>query len=263
MQTIEGMRLNNLCANGAYSGVYWNDGSFQEFSYVTGADSAEMGQGGMRVNMVPKDGGNSFHGFAFGNYSPSVVGVGQLRLVRVSASRASAQNLTGDTTFNKTNNFLTNVSKLTKNYDFNTGVGGPIVSDQAWFYRHVPLSRREQDGRRQLLQPQLAGPRQVHAVRAGHEPSRRRRRPHPQHRGTRRRSSSSSKDQVSYYHDEQDKVRGHWGIASTIPPEASAIQATPTSFVSVTKYTRTQSNKLMFDAGLARLRPGISGELPA
>ncbi|MBW8862543.1 MAG: carboxypeptidase regulatory-like domain-containing protein, partial [Acidobacteria bacterium] len=62
VQTIEGLRLNNLCANGAYSGVYWNDNSFQEISYVTGADSAEMGQGGMRVNMVPKDGGNSFHG---------------------------------------------------------------------------------------------------------------------------------------------------------------------------------------------------------
>ncbi|HMI14202.1 MAG TPA: carboxypeptidase-like regulatory domain-containing protein, partial [Bradyrhizobium sp.] len=46
VQTIEGMRLNNLCANGAYSGVYWNDGSFQEISYITGADSAEMGQGG-------------------------------------------------------------------------------------------------------------------------------------------------------------------------------------------------------------------------
>src|SRR5258708_5296291 len=51
--------------------------------------------------------------------------------------------------------------------------------------------------------------------------------------------------------DEQDKVRGHWGIASNVPPEASAIQATPTSFVSVSKWTRTQSNKLLFDAGLA------------
>src|SRR4051794_28576951 len=70
VQTVEGMRLNNLCANGAYSGVYWNDGSFQEFSYVTGADSAEMGQGGMRVNMVPKDGSNQFHGVVFGNYAP-------------------------------------------------------------------------------------------------------------------------------------------------------------------------------------------------
>src|SRR5689334_4176892 len=55
VQTIDGLRLNNLEANGAYSGVYWNDQSLQEISYVTGADSAEMGQGGSRVNMVPRD----------------------------------------------------------------------------------------------------------------------------------------------------------------------------------------------------------------
>ena len=71
VQTIDGLRLNNLCANGAYSGVYWNDGSLQEISYVTGADSAEMGQGGIRINMVPKDGGNAFRGVVFGNYTPS------------------------------------------------------------------------------------------------------------------------------------------------------------------------------------------------
>src|SRR6476659_1241641 len=70
VQTFEGLRLNNLCANGAYSGVYWNDNSFQELSYVTGADSAEMGQGGIRVNMVPRDGGNSFHGVVSGNFAP-------------------------------------------------------------------------------------------------------------------------------------------------------------------------------------------------
>ena len=69
VQTIEGIRLNNLCAQGAYSGVYWNDASFEEFSYVTGADSAEMGQGGMRVNMVPRDGGNTFRGSIIGNYA--------------------------------------------------------------------------------------------------------------------------------------------------------------------------------------------------
>src|SRR5262249_26357673 len=62
---------------------------------------------------------------------------------------------------------------------------------------------------------------------------------------------ATSKDQISYYHDQQDKVRGHWGIASTVPPEASAIQATPTSFVSVTKWTRTHTNKLLFDGGFA------------
>src|SRR6478735_10507915 len=102
VQTIEGLRLNNLCANGAYSGVYWNDNSFQELSYVTGADSAEMGQGGMRVNMVPKDGGNQFHGVVFGNYAPNTwasdncnsPGVGQ---------PCTRKELAGDLTYNPNN----------------------------------------------------------------------------------------------------------------------------------------------------------------
>src|SRR4051794_18627246 len=249
VQTIEGMRLNNLCANGAYSGVYWNDGSFQEFSYVTGADSAEMGQGGMRVNMVPKDGGNSFHGFAFGNYSPSAwasdncgsSGVGQ---------PCVGKNLTGDTMFNKTSNFLTNVSQLTKNYDSNIGVGGPIMRDKAWFYgtfRYLGVNKTVVDSFYNL-NAQVPGkftPYVADTSRPGIDDG------HIRSIAGRVKFQLSSKDQVSYYHDEQDKVRGHWGISSTVPPEAAAIQATPTSFVSVTKYTRTQSNKLLFDAGLA------------
>src|SRR3954467_13011640 len=102
VQTVEGLRLNNLCGTGQYSGVYWNDGSFQEVSYVTGADSAEMGQGGMRVNMVPKDGGNTFRGAVQGNYADgawssdncSSAGIGQ---------PCSRSNLFGDLTYNPAN----------------------------------------------------------------------------------------------------------------------------------------------------------------
>ena len=90
VQTIEGLRLNNLCAQGAYSGVYWNDASFEEISYITGADSAEMGQGGMRVNMVPRDGGNQFHAQFFGQLRGRRLRSGQLRVARRSVSRARA-----------------------------------------------------------------------------------------------------------------------------------------------------------------------------
>jgi hypothetical protein len=69
VQTVEGLRMNNLCGSGQYSGNYWNDGMFQEISYSTGADSAEMGQGGLRINMIPKDGGNTFRGTVFGNWT--------------------------------------------------------------------------------------------------------------------------------------------------------------------------------------------------
>ena len=245
VQTIEGMRLNNLCANGAFSGVYWNDGSFQEISYVTGADSAEMGQGGMRVNMVPKDGGNAFHGFAFGNYSPSqwasdncaAAGIGE---------PCVGKNLTGDTTFNKTSNFLTNVSRLTKNFDSNAGVGGPLVKDNVWFFgtfRYLGVNKTvadsfyDSDPSPFRFTPDFARP----GVDDGHIRS----------VAGRLSAALSAKDKVSYYHDWQDKVRGHWGISATVPPEASAIQATPTSFVSVSKWTRIHTNQLLFDAGLA------------
>src|SRR5580765_4952389 len=133
VQTIDGLGLNNLCANGAYSGVYWNDQSLQEFSYVTGADSTEMGQGGIRVNMVPKDGGNRFKGTAYGNYTPKSWASDNCDSPGLGLA-CTRGNLTGDTTFNKTTNFLTNVSVLTKNYDSSAGVGGPIMKDKIWFY---------------------------------------------------------------------------------------------------------------------------------
>jgi hypothetical protein len=60
----------------------------------------------------------------------------------------------------------------------------------------------------------------------------------------------SGKDKISVYDDHQHKYRNHWGIASTIPPEAAGVQVTPTSFVNVTKWTRTHTNKLLLEAGL-------------
>ncbi len=224
--------------------MYWNDGSFQEFSYVTGADSAEMGQGGMRVNMVPRDGGNQFHGTVFGNYAPrswasdncGSAGFGQ---------PCSRSELYGDTTFNK-NNYLTNVSVLDKIWDFNPGVGGPIIKDKLWFYatyRYWGVNKTVADSFYDLdpspfkYTPDPSRP----GIDDGHIRS----------VAARVSFQISDKDKLSYYHDDQNKVRGHWGIASNVPPEASAIQATPTSFVSVTKYTRTQTNKLLLDAGFA------------
>jgi hypothetical protein len=50
VQTVEGMRLNNLCGSSAMAtiGTMACSGDF----LLTGADSAEMGQGGLRINMI-------------------------------------------------------------------------------------------------------------------------------------------------------------------------------------------------------------------
>src|SRR5437867_10307742 len=60
---IDGMRFNNLCGSGSYTGISGNDGAIEQIAFETGAISAEMGTGGIRVNMIPKEGGNSFKGF--------------------------------------------------------------------------------------------------------------------------------------------------------------------------------------------------------
>jgi hypothetical protein len=63
---VDGMRINNLCGQGQYSGFYLNDAAAQEITFLTGSGTAEVGSGGLRINVVPKDGGNTFAGTFFG-----------------------------------------------------------------------------------------------------------------------------------------------------------------------------------------------------
>jgi hypothetical protein len=243
VQTVEGLRLNNLCAQGAYSGVYWNEASFEEFSYVTGADSAEMGQGGMRVNMVPRDGGNTFRGQFIGNFADSgfvadncgSAGPGQ---------PCTRSNLTGSTTFNP-NNRLSNVDEVLKIWDVNPSIGGPIKRDTLWFYytfRHWGSEKTKTDS---YFDADPSPFRYVADVnRKGIDDG------HIVSNAIRVSWAASGKDKISVYHDNQRKYRNHWGIAATIPPEAAAVQVTPTSFVNVTKWTRTATNRLLLEAGV-------------
>src|SRR5687768_3883702 len=242
VQTIEGIRLNNLCAQGAYSGVYWNDASFEEFSYVTGADSTEMGQGGMRVNMVPRDGGNSFRGSAVFNFAGESFGSDNCGSAGIGLP-CSRSNLSGSKTFNP-NNHITNVDVIKEIWDVNPTFGGPIKRDKIWFnysFRHLGSTKTKTGAyfdrnpspfiyEEDFDQPGLDD---------GHIVS----------NAGRVSWQASGKDKLSVYHDHQRKYRDHWGISATIPPEAAGVQVTPTSFVNVTKWTRTHTNNLLLEGG--------------
>jgi hypothetical protein len=246
VQTIEGLRLNNLCAQGAYSGVYWNDSSFEEFSYITGADSSEMGQGGIRVNMVPKDGGNTFRGQITGNWATEGFtsdNCGSPGFVNGVLQPCTRSNLSGSTTFNS-GNTLTNVDEIQKIWDVNPSFGGPILRDKLWFhytFRHWGSEKTKTDAyfdrnpSQFIYDPDF----DRKGLDDGHIVS----------NAVRVSWAISSKDKLSVYHDHQRKYRNHWGIAATIPPEAAGVQVTPTSFVNVSKWTRTHTNRLLLEAG--------------
>ncbi len=117
---IDGLRVNNLCGSGQYSGFYMNDASVQELSYATGSEAAEIQSSGIRVNTVPKDGGNRFSGsmFFYGN------GSGLQSDNRSDAMKALQAN----------GQPLVSTAKIAYDYQINPSFGGPLKKDTLWFY---------------------------------------------------------------------------------------------------------------------------------
>src|SRR5207244_1219599 len=58
---MDGMIVNGLQGDGAIQS-YMNDAGAQEMVYQTGGGAADSTSGGVRINLVPKEGGNTFRG---------------------------------------------------------------------------------------------------------------------------------------------------------------------------------------------------------
>ena len=112
---MDGLMIANMACNYSCTGVSTNDASTQELSYEIGAISAETGGGGVRVNIIPKEGGNTFSGSAFFNFSNSGL---------------QADNLDADLRAQG----VDSVDSLDQIFDSNFAFGGPIKRDKLWFW---------------------------------------------------------------------------------------------------------------------------------
>ena len=113
--TQNGVSLG-ITANGANTLIVaTNLSAYQEVTIDTGAVSAELPTGGVRVNYIPKDGGNRVAGtfvFGFGN--------GSMQSDNFSEELRAAG--------------LGTPNALKRSYDYNPGIGGPILRDRLWFH---------------------------------------------------------------------------------------------------------------------------------
>src|SRR6476660_6748321 len=111
---VDGMTVNSSMGDGNIQ-AYNDDALAQQVVFQTSALPAEVAAGGVRVNMIPKDGGNTFKGGGFfGGTAPSW----------------QANNLTDDLRAKgfKYRNFVQHVQ------DFNGNIGGPLKQDRLWFF---------------------------------------------------------------------------------------------------------------------------------
>jgi hypothetical protein len=111
---VDGLKTDTIMNDGRDK-LYFQDHSNLEVSVQTSGAGADVSSGGVRFNMIPKDGGNRFSGSAF-----------------IGGTNGSWQS---DNFSQELENAGLEVgNKIAKVYDYNIQQGGPILPDRLWFF---------------------------------------------------------------------------------------------------------------------------------
>ena len=114
----DGMDIGGNFGNGNQTTFYYNEGSHEEISYQTSMLPAEVDLGGVRINMIPAQGGNQFHGV----------------FLATGATEGMQSDNSSDELFARG---LTARNKLESTYDVNGSIGGPIKRERLWFFGSI------------------------------------------------------------------------------------------------------------------------------
>lgn len=109
---IDGMDMRNT--NGVSQSGYNNFAMVQDVTYQTSSIGADSGAGGVRINMIPREGGNSFKGDFY---------------VAGSGTKFQSNNLTPALKAQ-----LPTPDSLQRLFEATPSFGGPIVRDKVWFF---------------------------------------------------------------------------------------------------------------------------------
>ncbi|HXI28787.1 MAG TPA: carboxypeptidase regulatory-like domain-containing protein [Vicinamibacterales bacterium] len=113
---MNGMPFNNMnnTGGGYNTTLVVNTGTVQEMAVTTSGLTAESRSSGVLTNIVAKEGGNSYHGYLFTNFTNTSL---------------QSSNLTQDLI----DRGLKAVNRVNKLWDVNPVIGGPIIKDKLWF----------------------------------------------------------------------------------------------------------------------------------
>ena len=119
---LNGVSIMTLQAGGNIGGQQPDVGSAAEIAVDTSSLSAEMSTGGVRINFIPKDGGNTFGNSTFFTFAnQSMQGNNYTDALKAAG--------------------LATPTQIDSNYDLNESIGGPIRRDKAWFWFSTRFNR--------------------------------------------------------------------------------------------------------------------------
>jgi carboxypeptidase family protein len=242
---VDGLMVNGLDGDGAVQN-YFNSSMSQEMVYTTSGAAADVSGGGVRLNMIPRDGGNTFKGNLFLGYQNQSF---------------QSSNLTDSL---KARGVKT-PDGIDKLYNVEGGLGGPIRKDKIWFYgsaRSFHLDTLPADA--------LVGIPGTGGINAAPTPG--------TEKGVDRQKINSyqarivwqvnQKTKLSAYNDRILKDRGSDMTAGVDPATASAVWTSPIYTTGSVKLTSTLTNRVLVEAGVSTnyerynivMQPGILKE---
>jgi len=114
-QLVNGVALSTMIGGGWGGGAVPNATGTAEFAIDTAAVDATAATGGVRINFIPRDGGNRFAGTLFGAFA---------------TKGFASNNYDADLQARG----LSAPGNIKVNGDFNPGMGGPFIKDKLWFF---------------------------------------------------------------------------------------------------------------------------------
>ena len=235
---LDGVRLGNT-GTGEFSNFVPDTGSTQEITVDYGAVSAEQAFGGLRIDLIPREGGNTVRGTVF------ATGVN---------SAWQTSNLTQDLQ----NRGLPEPNEMKRAYDINPSIGGPILRDKLWNYTSA---------RWQVNQNYIAG--LYYNANEG-DPTKWLYQEDRGRRGffsleqnginTRFTWQAAQKHKVGFYYDNQSRI---WDdTRAGVSPESAVAYRFPILSLAQASYTAPLTNRLLLEGRLASRGESFGNQLP-
>lgn len=228
---VDGMIVNGLDGDGAVQN-YFNNMMSQEMAYQTAGAGTDVSGGGVRLNMIPKEGGNRFSGAFFGAWSDG---------------RWQSDNLTQSLK----DRGLSVPDRISKIYDFNGSFGGPIRQDKLWFFTSLRRWGVDAPIADTYFTPAESNYSSTYPLctskaiqcEQGIDDQ------HIKSAMARLTWQVSPRNKLGVYYDRVAKDRGHGMNAGDDPATASQIWTSPDYSTGSVKWTSAASNKMLVEGG--------------
>jgi hypothetical protein len=210
---LDGIQLNGMCGNGATQS-YSNTQNYEEITVTNAGAGADVSAGGVRQNLVPRRGGNEFHGSGAAIYSS-----GDWQAAAVTPELAARGLKEGDS--------------FDSLYTFETGFGGKFIKDRLWWFGGA---------RKQASNVKVADTFYPDGRQGVNEQ-------YIKNVSLRLTWQVNSKNQINAYHDRVFKYLGHDMSAGYEPQAAMLTLPSPLYEQGQVKWTSTVTSRLLLEVG--------------